>query len=554
MAQIQLTNPTFYKNGEAGHSEVVGFESGVTRVARYAFVTPASGATSLSFRLENVSFEAGTLIPIRFALTTDPEAHCNAGENAPYQGTVALSGITATGEAALRLAPSTTYYLWFFPGRNVWGWYYFPFDGTVELTGVAEGVPSVEGEYCLGDTIPIAISSSPQYTHRLTWNFAGVSGTIGEDLGDSASWTPPVTLAQHIPNHPSAICTVTCYTYENGSPIGSPQSVSFPLRVPQSIAPLVSGSFWDMTDAHAALGVYLGKISRLSVTVEATAYYGATLVATGVLLDDIAYGGGTLQPGAHILTVTATDSRGLTGRAEYPITVASYEIPQLELHASRCLSDGTPDDTGNYAIVTLTGSTTELSGNTAALTLTYGLESVEIPVAVGSFTETRVIPAAGDMTLPLEATLTDAIRTVSRSMTLSTAYATMDFLYGGKGIAFGAVARSEGFYCAMDARFMGRVTDAQGRELVSLQPLEPADGIELRYGRVLWLLDTATLQLQFRCDAELPQGTLLTDSFLSAEKTISDTTCQFPLRLTPTGIYTAATLPPGTYTFHCPLC
>ena len=34
MAQIQLTNPTFYKNGEPGHSEVVGFESGVTRVAR----------------------------------------------------------------------------------------------------------------------------------------------------------------------------------------------------------------------------------------------------------------------------------------------------------------------------------------------------------------------------------------------------------------------------------------------------------------------------------------------------------------------------------------
>ena len=409
------------------------------------------------------------------------------------------------------------------------------------------------GEYCLGDTVPITVSSSPQYTHRLTWQFAGQSGTIGENLGDSASWTPPLTLAQYIPNHPSAICTVTCHTYEAGIVVGSPQSVSFPLSVPQSLSPRVSGSFWDMTDAQAALGVYLGKISRLSVTVEATARYGATVVATGVLLDGKAYGGGTLQPGAHTLTVTATDSRGLTGRAEYPITVESYDIPQLELHASRCLSDGTPDDTGSCAIVTITGATTGLPGNTAALTLAYGLETMDIPVTVGSFTETRVIPAAGDMTLPLTATLTDAIRSVSRSMTLSTAYATMDFLYGGKGIAFGAVARSEGFHCAMDARFMGRVTDSQGRELVSLQPLESAGGIPFHYGRVLWLLDTATLQLQFTCDAELPQGTLLTDSFLSAEKTIADTTCQFSLRLTPTGIYTATALPPGTYTFHCPL-
>lgn len=552
MALIQLTNPTFYKNGQPGHSEVVGFESGVTRVARYTFRTPDTGATALSFQMPNVSYEAGTYIPIRFAVTAEADSHCNAGETAPYQGTAAIQGIYATGQLQLRLEPNATYYLWFFPGRNTWGWYYFPLEGELTLTGTAQGVPAVEGDHCLGDTVTITIASSPQYTHRLTWQFADQSGVIGEALTDSAVWVPPLELAQRIPNSPSGLCTVTCYTYEGQTQVGDAQSVRFTLAVPQSLAPIVTATFRDVSGAWTALGTYAEKVSRLSVTAEATARYGATVAATGVLLDDRAYGGGTLPAGEHILAVTATDSRGLTGRAEYPIAVAAYDPPQLELHASRCQADGTPDDTGAYARVTLTGAVTDLPGNTAALTLTYGKTTVELPVAPGSFTEVTCIPAERDETLALSAVLTDALRSVSRAMTLSTAYATMDFLCGGKGIAFGKVAQAEGFHCAMDAYFSGRLLDAQGRELVGLQALAPEDGVEFSVGRVLSILGARTLQLQFSCEAELPADTLLTAS-VTGEQTIFDATGAHPLRLTAAGLCTAASFPPGAYTFHHPL-
>ena len=43
-------------------------------------------------------------------------------------------------------------------------------------------------------------------------------------------------------------------------------------------------------------------------------------------------------------------------------------------------------------------------------------------------------------------------------MVLSTAYATIDLLYGGKGIAFGTTALQEGFWCAMNAHFTGDVS------------------------------------------------------------------------------------------------
>ena len=51
-------------------------------------------------------------------------------------------------------------------------------------------------------------------------------------------------------------------------------------------------------------------------------------------------------------------------------------------------------------------------------------------------------------------------------MALSTAYCVMDVLYGGKGVAFGTVAREPGFLCAMDAKFTGKVILPDGTDLM----------------------------------------------------------------------------------------
>lgn len=565
MPQITLTDPVFYKNGEPGHSNVVGFESQVTRVVRFTFVAPETGATDISFHFDDVSKGAGSTIPVRFAVTADPTSHQNAGATAPYAGQVSVSlpNYTADGQASVELLPGTTYYLWLFPGQNAWGWYYWPSTGTVTASGISQGIPSVAGEsFYLGQEIPITIQGAADCAYHLSFQLGDQTGVIAESAGASALWTPPLTLASAMPTSQSALCTLTCVTYRGGVQVGAAQRVSFPLSVPQSLAPTLTVDYWDASGAYGIFGVLVEKVSKLAVTLEAAAQYGATVASTAVRLDGKLYKGSTLAVGDHTLTFTATDSRGLTGQRDFPITVTPYTPPQLEIHASRCRADGTPDDTGDHALVTLTGAVTQLAGNTAALTLTYGRTTVDIPVQVGAFTQTTRIPAHPDSTLSLKGKLQDALKSVSRSMTLSTAYATMDFLSGGKGIAFGAVATKEGFQCAMDAQFTGAITDAAGTPLVGLRELSgalvPGLGITVQHACIVEVLGTKTLQLRFVTSQPIPGDTVL---FSSAEllgditktQNIYDVTCGFALNAGPSYIKTTQELPANTLIFHWPL-
>ena len=539
MSQINLTDVVFYKDGVPGQSEVVGFESGATRVARYTFTAPQTGATALDIQLTYLSKGAGLDIPIRFAISTDPNSHCNAGETSPYTGV--MSG--KTGSAQVRLLPNQTYYLWLFPGQNIWGWYYAPTTGTVTLSGVSQGI--VVGDGILGQPLDITIYSDPDATHRLTWQFGDFSGVIGDAIGAHATWTPPLTLALAIPNSLSGICTLQCY--REGILLGT---TAITLVAPESLSPQVS-----VTIGATPLGVYLEKVSKLELSVSTSLYYGATVLTTAISLDGEPYSGGTLTAGDHTLTVVVTDSRTWTGRWETTVTVLPYAVPQLELHASRCRLDGTPDDTGDHALVTIRGATTQIAGNTAALTLTYGKTSVDIPVEVGEFDTSTIIPADPNETLSIKARIADAVKGTTRSMTLSTGYPTMEFLSGGKGIAFGKVADSEGFHCAMDAVFSGKVTDGEGRTWVARYDLTPVTGMYLTpiYGRILELLGAGFLQLKFTCNRNRAAGDVLftADLPLTEDITVTDITGNYSLTLTPTGITTPASLPTGTYTFSC---
>ena len=554
MTQINLTDVVFYKDGIPGQSEVVGVESSVSRVARYTFLAPETGGTDLTFQLTYLSKGGGYDIPIRFAITTDPESHKNADGATPYAGTVNRQ--TAQGSAQMRLLPGKTYYLWLFPGEKAWGWYYAPTSGTVTVTGISQGVATA-ADGVLGQPVDITILSVPGYTHRLTWEFAGQTGLIGEDLLDRATWTPSEALAAAIPNSPGGTCALTCYSYQNGIQVGEPQVSHITLSVPERMAPQVTCSLTDPSEAAQLLHYFVEKVSRLEVSVQTTLFYGATVISTAITLDGTAYAGAALTAGTHTLAVAVTDSRGLTGRWAQEIQVAAYTTPQLEITASRCRADGTADDSGDYALVTLTGAVAQIPQNTAALTLTYGNATLEISVAVGPFRETRIIPADPNETLVLRGRIVDAFKGVTRSMTLSTGYPTMEFLAGGKGVAFGMVPTGEGFQCGMDAQFFGKMMDGQGRTLAARYDLTPVTGMYLSpvYGRVLEVLGAGFLQLKFTCNRNRAAGdTLYTAALPIAEAlSVTDTTGKITLTLTPTGVVTPNALPTGTYTFSCML-
>lgn len=137
MAVFELeANVTFYKNGNAGASRVVGYESQANRVARYSFVTPAEGGSHVDIVYYSSGLGGGSKIPVRFFIGTDASSHANAGASSEYTGELTLGsdGKTFTYSGDILLLPNTTYYIWFFPGQAKYGYYAWYGKGTSTLT------------------------------------------------------------------------------------------------------------------------------------------------------------------------------------------------------------------------------------------------------------------------------------------------------------------------------------------------------------------------------------------------------------------------------------
>lgn len=454
MSNITLSAPVYYRAGISGVSAVVGVESTCNRVARYEFTAPSTGASSVTLSLSGLMFIEGTVPEhLGFYIGTDPTSHINAGAGSTYTG---LVKDTATAE--LLLLPGKRYYLFLFPVTTDYGWYSMELATvTLDAAGGSYSVPSVTSPAALGTALTVRTNRHADFTHTLSYTFGNATGVIAQNVTDSCTWTPPLELARQIPNAASGVGAIHCATYRGSTQIGTTQTVPITLTVPDSVVPTVSAA-WRDTSANP-LGLLVKLVSALAVTVDAAGACGSTVTATTVTVNGKPYAGGALtEAGTLPLVVTVKDSRGRTGSASYSLAVSDYETPQLTLNASRCTEDGTADDTGEFCLVTITGSTTQVGGrNTAALSFTYGATTESIDVEVGAFEHTQIVPAPSTATLDLSATLSDQLLSVTRPMVLSVGYATMDFLKGGKGIAFGTTATKEGFQCAMDAYFSGQL-------------------------------------------------------------------------------------------------
>ena len=331
-------------------------------------------------------------------------------------------------------------------------------EGILDPIARASQITASSQKVILGQPVTLEIQRQGDFTHTLEYSFGSLSGIIAEGITDGAFWTPPESLASQIPNDMSGIATVTCVTWDAAARIGTTQ-IRLTLQIPASMTPGVSGSWEDISGALAVVGAYVQGISRLSVTVSGTGIYGSTIRSASVTLDGKAYNGGYLtDSGERSLVVAVMDSRGQKAQRAYPLTVAAYSLPALTLDASRCRADGTADDTGDHALVRMGGHITQVNGrNSGALKLQWGSEQKSIGLEAGDFSLQEQVWADPDATLPITATLTDLLGAAVKTMVLSTGYATLDLLAGGKGIAFGKAATREGFECAMRACFAGGI-------------------------------------------------------------------------------------------------
>ena len=135
--------------------------------------------------------------------------------------------------------------------------------------------------------------------------------------------------------------------------------------------------------------------------------------------------------------------------------------------ASRCLADGTPDDEGEFAKVTIAaeiapvGNMNDKAYKVSKKTVTSEIwTETDISGDYTLSTVTILSDISGDNSWDIKFTVQDYFNsgdTISKTMQLSTGFSLVDYLNGGKGLAFGKAAEKEGFENNLKTWFTGGI-------------------------------------------------------------------------------------------------
>ncbi len=161
---------------------------------------------------------------------------------------------------------------------------------TITLTVPGATTPTLPSSAKMGATVKVSVENrgSSNFTHNVTFAIGSYSGTISTGLKQYINWAIPKSLANYTSNKTSAVCTITCVTYNGTAKVGT-TTFSLTLTVP------------DKTEASLSVSsLNLGASVTISMPRETDAYThdlsyslkasgSSTVAASG----DIANGQGT---------------------------------------------------------------------------------------------------------------------------------------------------------------------------------------------------------------------------------------------------------------------
>ncbi|MBQ7485442.1 MAG: hypothetical protein IJT78_02325 [Oscillospiraceae bacterium] len=327
-------------------------------------------------------------------------------------------------------------------------------SGTVTLPRIPRASTlTAPAAMTMGNSYAMVIgAASPSFTHVLTWRFGTQSGTVSGE-----TWTPPLTLAQEIPDSESGAGTLTLTTLQGGDTVGA-NTYSFTLRCPDDMVPSVSALTLTAVSDTVPSGwnAAVKGLSFLRYTASFTGVQGSTAVSAvfscgGVTAEGLS-GDTALLPaaGAFTPTVTVTDSRGRSASAQWPaLTVYDYAPPTLsDVSAFRADENGTPDEEGTYLSLGASVSTAAEVGGHNQVTLTYRLRT-----AGGAYGAEQTVSGGAALVHPpllisssYEVALiaTDSLgQRREVAISIPTAAVAMHLRSGGQGAAFGKYAEHD---------------------------------------------------------------------------------------------------------------
>lgn len=335
---------------------------------------------------------------------------------------------------------------------------------TVYVPSAARTAPSLNTTdiYLRDGTVGITLSPyAGTWQHKIAYSMGNASGYIASSMttNKSFNFTPPIELAQQIPNANSGTLTITVYTYNgSGTHVGTASS-NITVRVPTDILPSVSSvgvteAVQLVTDNFVG---FVQNLSQLLVNISASGAQGSSISSYKTTIEGISYLGGQFTSGVIKTTgevnvaTTVTDSRGRTAQGNTAITVIPYVEPSLEIAARA---------DGNKVLVELVGSVSSVNEqNTKELTLKYKKTSdtyysapEAIPLSDWQFDISKEMDIdASETTYEFVAVLTDKIKSNEKSN--MTGIVAMSRRAGGKGVTFGGEATTDGLVSEWDAQF-----------------------------------------------------------------------------------------------------
>lgn len=271
----------------------------------------------------------------------------------------------------------------------------------------------------------------------------------------------PITVADQLPKNTVGMMTVYLATYNSsGTQIGPNTSKNFTVTVPPTAIPVISAFTATRVDnsVPASWGIYVQGKSQCTLAITAAGTYGSTISSyqikqgSAVLASTSSVTTAVLITAGEITyTATVTDSRGRTASKTVSISVSAYVAPKFtQVLSQRCLQDGTVNDDGTYIRAFAKFSFSNIGNNGLTATVAFKkLEDTDWSEAIVISTNTAKIIAGSasvDSSYQVLYQISDMFNTIQYIDVLSTAFTTMDFRKGGKGVAIGKVAETDNLF------------------------------------------------------------------------------------------------------------
>lgn len=332
---------------------------------------------------------------------------------------------------------------------------------------------------------------SSSFTHHLYYSVNGGSFVgVTSGITDSITWTVPYDILSSIPNSNQATVTIKLYTFSGETNLGN-KDVSFTAYVPSNANTQPSITVNEIKPISTLPSpfntLYVQGLSRVKADFTASGVRGSNIKSRSVVVegetcdssDD--YTSKYLSGHGEItVTLSATDSRGVTGSVTRKINVMAYAKPKImgtsdgaDIVCSRCDAKGNITDSGTYLKVKARRSyskvMSDVQKNFCAIVVRYGTASGQMSawqtILAKDNLSTNDVDSEPLLGGALSVDTSYVVQVGVKDDISDAVYATfhiptdkIDSHEGNGFLALGKYSEKAGFECAWDAEFYGDVT------------------------------------------------------------------------------------------------